>query len=199
MIARSLASLAVAAAVLAAVLPRVVAAGTADEAKKPASVLDFKVQDIDGKVVDLAKFKGEVLLIVNTASQCGNTPQYAGLEAMYGKYKGQGFSVLAFPANEFGHQEPGSNLEIRQFCSAQFNVTFPLFAKIVVKGPGIHPLYQFLTSPESDPKFAGEIGWNFDKFLVDRKGEVIARFKAGEKPESPALVKAVEAALAGAK
>ena len=198
MIARSLASLAVAAAVLAAVLPRAGASGPADD-RKPASVLDFKVQDMDGKAVDLAKFKGEVLLIVNTASQCGNTPQYAGLEAMYGKYKGQGFSVLAFPANEFGLQEPGSNQEIRQFCTARYNVTFPLFAKIVVKGQGIHPLYQFLTSPETDPKFAGEIGWNFDKFLVNRKGEVIARFKAGEKPESPALVKAVEAALAEAK
>jgi len=199
MIARTLASLAVAAAVLAAVLPRAVASGPAEDTKKPASVFDFKVEDIDGKAVDLARFKGEVLLIVNTASQCGNTPQYAGLEAMYGKYKGQGFSVLAFPANEFGHQEPGSNAEIRQFCTARFSVTFPLFAKIVVKGPGIHPLYQFLTSSETNPKFAGEIGWNFDKFLVNRKGDVIARFKAGEKPESPALVKAVEAALAEAK
>lgn len=193
---RTLAPLA-AAAMLAAVLPR--AATAADGPPKPASVLDFKVPDIEGKPVDLANFKGQVLLIVNTASQCGNTPQYAGLEALYEKYRGQGFAVLAFPANEFGHQEPGSNGEIRQFCTSRYNVSFPLFSKIVVKGPGIHPLYQFLTGPETNPKFAGDIGWNFDKFLVDRKGQVVARFKAGVKPESADVVKAVEAALAGAK
>lgn len=192
MIVRTLVTLA-AAAVMAS------PSSSADGPSKPASVLDFKLDDIEGKAVELASFKGRVLLLVNTASQCGNTPQYAGLEALFQKYSGQGFAVLAFPANEFGHQEPGSNAEIRQFCSSHYNVTFPLFSKIVVKGPGIHPLYQFLTSRETNPKFAGEIGWNFDKFLVDRKGQVVARFKAGEKPESDAVVKAVEAALSAPK
>jgi glutathione peroxidase len=172
---------------------------SAADAKKPASVLEFKVQDIDGKAVDLAKFKGEVLLIVNTASKCGYTPQYQGLEAVYEKYKRQGFSVLAFPANEFGYQEPGSDAEIKQFCSAKFSVTFPLFSKIVVKGEGTHPLYQFLTSKETDPNFAGDIPWNFAKFLVNRKGEVIARFAPDDKPEGGKVTKAIEAALAGSK
>jgi glutathione peroxidase len=179
-------------------LSRAVPAGAADE-KKPSSVLDFKVQDIDGKAVDLSKYKGEVLLVVNTASKCGYTPQYKGLEEVYGKYKGQGFEVLAFPANEFGQQEPGANPEIKQFCTANYNVTFPLFSKIVVKGPGIHPLYQFLTSQDTDPKFAGDIPWNFAKFLVNRKGEVIARFAPGDKPESEKVTRAIEAALTESK
>src|SRR4051794_38803828 len=174
-------------------------AAPAADAKKPASVLDFKVQDIDGKPVDLSKFRGDVLLIVNTASQCGYTPQYKGLEEVYEKYKGQGFEVLAFPANEFGHQEPGSDSEIKSFCSSKYHVSFPLFSKIVVKGNGIHPVYQFLTSPETDPKFAGPIKWNFAKFLVNRKGEVIARFEPGDEPESEKVTGAIEAALAQPK
>jgi glutathione peroxidase len=179
-------------AALAVIVPRMV---SADDAKKPASVLEFKVQDIDGKAVDLSKFKGDVLLIVNTASQCGYTPQYQALEAIYEKYKGRGFEVLAFPANEFGHQEPGADAEIKSFCTSKFHVTFPLFAKIVVKGKGIHPLYQFLTSPETDPRFAGPIPWNFAKFLVNRKGEVIARFQPDDEPESEKVTRAIEAAL----
>ena len=165
--------------------------------KKPSSVLEFKVRDIDGKTVDLAKYKGEVLLIVNTASQCGYTPQYNNLEAAYEKYKAQGFEVLAFPANEFGHQEPGSDAEIKRFCTAdKYQVTFPIFSKIVVKGEGIHPMYQFLTAKETDPKFAGDIPWNFAKFLVNRKGEVIARFAPGDKPDGDKVAKAIETALA---
>jgi glutathione peroxidase len=167
-----------------------------EPAKKPTSVLAFQVQDIDGKTVDLSKYKGEVLLIVNTASQCGYTPQYEGLERIYEKFKDRGFEVLAFPANEFGHQEPGTNPEIKSFCSSKYNVTFPLFSKIVVKGNGIHPLYQFLTSRETDPKFHGAIPWNFAKFLVNRKGEVIARFEPGDEPESAKVAKAIETALA---
>lgn len=170
-----------------------------DAAKKPTSVLGFKVQDIDGKEVDLSKYQGKVLLIVNTASQCGYTPQYQGLEAIYQKYKDQGFEVLAFPANEFGRQEPGTNSEIKTFCSSTYHTTFPLFSKIVVKGNGIHPLYQFLTSKETDPKFGGDIPWNFAKFLVNRKGEVIARFEPKDKPESETVTKAVEGALAQPK
>lgn len=178
-------------------LAQAVPAGESD--KKPNSSLDFQVQDIDGKPVDLTKYKGEVVLIVNTASQCGLTPQYKGLEAIYEKYKKQGFEVLAFPANNFGKQEPGTNSEIKTFCSSKYNVSFPLFSKIEVKGEGIHPLYQFLTGKESNGKYAGIIKWNFTKFLVNRKGEVIARFEPEVTPESNNVIKAIETALAEAK
>ena len=166
---------------------------------KASTVLDFKMKDIDGKEVDLAKYKGDVLLIVNTASFCGNTPQYAGLEKLHQTYKAKGFTVLAFPANEFGKQEPGSNQEIKEFCSTKYHVSFPVFSKIVVKGDGIDPLYSFLTSKDSNPKFGGDVTWNFAKFLVNRKGEVIGRFDPREKPESPKVVSAIEAALAESK
>jgi len=171
-------------------------ASTRAEEKAPASVLDFHVKDIDGNDVELAKYRGKVLLLVNTASQCGLTPQYEGLESLYEKYKAQGLEVLAFPANEFGMQEPGTNEQIKTFCSTKYNVSFPLFSKIVVKGEGIHPLYQFLTSESTNPGHAGEIGWNFAKFLVNRKGEVVARFDPKVKPESPEVQAAVEKALA---
>jgi len=169
----------------------------ADPAKNAASVLDFHVKDIEGKDVDLASYKGKVLLIVNTASQCGLTPQYKDLEAIYEKYKGQGLEILAFPANEFGGQEPGSNEEIKEFCSTKYKVSFPLFSKVVVKGKGIEPLFDFLTSDATNPKFAGPIKWNFNKFLVNRKGEVIARFepKKDEHWSAP-VVAAIEKALA---
>ena len=167
----------------------------ADE-KRPTSVLDFTMKNIDGANVALSQYHGKVLLIVNTASQCGLTPQYKGLEALYEKYKGQGLEVLAFPANEFGAQEPGTNEQIKEFCSTQYNVSFPVFSKIVVKGEKIHPLYSFLTSEATDPSHAGEIQWNFAKFLVDRKGEVVARFDPKTTPEAEELVKAVEKALA---
>jgi glutathione peroxidase len=163
--------------------------------EKPASVLDIRVKDIDGQDVNLSQYKGQVLLIVNTASQCGYTPQYQGLEALHEKYQAKGFEVLAFPANEFGRQEPGTDQEIKAFCKTRYDVSFPLFSKIVVKGEGIHPLYQFLTSPESDSKFAGEIPWNFTKFLVGRNGQVIARFAPKDEPESPKVTTAIEAAL----
>jgi glutathione peroxidase len=175
-------------------VPRAVPAE--EPARKPASVLDFQVKDIDGNPVNLSKYQGEVLLIVNTASQCGYTPQYQGLEALYEKYKSQGFEVLAYPANEFGHQEPGTDPEIKSFCSSKYHVTFPLFSKIVVKGKGIHPLYRFLTGAETDPDFAGPIPWNFTKFLVNRKGQVIARFQPDDEPESEKVTRAIEAALA---
>jgi glutathione peroxidase len=167
----------------------------ADSDKKPGSVLDFHVKDIDGKPVDLSVYQGKVLLVVNTASQCGLTPQYKELESIYEKYKGEGFEVLAFPANEFGSQEPGSNDEIKEFCSSKYKVSFPLFSKIVVKGKGIHPLYSFLTSKATNPKFAGEIPWNFTKFLVNRKGEVIARFEPRAEPSAVRVTGAIENAL----
>jgi glutathione peroxidase len=171
-------------------------ASAQDSAKKASSVLDFTMKDIDGKEVPLSKFQGKVLLIVNTASQCGFTPQYKGLQETFQKYKDQGFEVLAFPANEFGAQEPGTDGQIKEFCSTKYKVSFPLFSKIVVKGEGIHPLYEFLTSKTTDPKFAGPIRWNFAKFLVNRKGEVIGRFQPDVKPESAELTSAIEKALA---
>ncbi len=164
-------------------------------AGKETSVLNFKVKDIDGHDVDLARYKGKVLLVVNVASQCGLTPQYKDLEALYEKYKGEGFEILGFPANEFGAQEPGSNAEIKEFCTSKYKVSFPMFSKIVVKGEGIHPLYHFLTSKETNPKYAGEIPWNFTKFLVNRKGEVIARFQPREKPNTEAVIAAIEKAI----
>ena len=187
-------ALAISAILLVSIPWAMVSAQTA--AKKPISVLDFTMKDIDGKDVPLAKFQGKVLLIVNTASQCGYTPQYKGLQEIYQKYKDQGFEILAFPANEFGAQEPGTDDQIKQFCSSNYKVSFPLFSKIVVKGKGIHPLYEFLTSEATDPKHAGPIPWNFAKFLVNRKGEVVSRFQPGVKPESPELSSAIEQALA---
>jgi glutathione peroxidase len=182
-------------AILLVSMPRaMVLAQTA--AKKPTSIFDFTMKDIDGKDVPLAKFHGKVLLIVNTASQCGNTPQYKGLEEIYKKYKDHGFEILAFPANEFGCQEPGTDEQIKQFCASNYNVSFPLFSKIVVKGKRIHPLYGFLTSEATNPKYAGDITWNFAKFLVNRKGEVVARYQPDIKPESSELYSAIEKALA---
>ncbi len=159
---------------------------------KVKSVLDFTMTDIDGKDVRLNKYKGKVLLVVNTASKCGYTPQYEGLQAIYSKYKDQGFYVLGFPANNFGTQEPGSEKEIKEFCESKYKVTFPMFAKISVKGEDQDPLYKFLTSKETNPQFAGDISWNFNKFLVNKNGEVVARFSSKDTPESPAVKEAIE-------
>jgi glutathione peroxidase len=159
---------------------------------KNKSVLDFKMKDIDGKDVKLKKYKGDVFLIVNTASKCGYTPQYEGLQAIYTKYQSQGFEVLGFPANNFGGQEPGTETEIKEFCESKYKVTFPMFAKISVKGEDQHPLYNFLTAKETNPKFAGDISWNFNKFLVNRKGEVVARFSSKDKPDGDAVTQAIE-------
>lgn len=163
---------------------------------KSNSVLDFKMRDIDGNDVKLKKYKGNVLLVVNTASKCGYTPQYEGLQATFDKYKSRGFYVLGFPANNFGGQEPGTEAEIKEFCTTKYKVTFPMFAKISVKGDDQDPLYKFLTSKETNPDFAGDITWNFNKFLVDRKGKVVARFSTKDKPESEAITAAIEKYLA---
>ena len=163
--------------------------------KTPKSVLDFKVKDIDGKDVDLGAFKGKTLLVVNVASQCGLTEkQYGSLGKLHEKYKESGFEILAFPANDFGKQEPGSDLEIKEFCSAK-KVAFKLFSKISVKGDDIHPLYKFLTAKETNPKFAGDIRWNFDKFLVSPKGEVVARFEPKADPLAKDVTEAIDKAL----
>jgi glutathione peroxidase len=157
------------------------------------SVYDFTLNDIDGKPVTLNQFKGKVLLLVNTASFCGNTPQYADMETMYEQYRAKGFEILAFPANNFGKQEPGTNEEIKSFCYTKYSLTFPLFSKISVKGEDQHPLYRYLT--EKSP-FPGEVEWNFQKYLVDRKGNVVARYHHRTKPLSDDIVRDVERELA---
>lgn len=164
-----------------------------EDTKMPA--LKFKMKDIDGKEQDLTKYYGNVVLVVNVASYCGFTPQYKGLEAMYRKYKKKGFVVLGIPANEFGKQEPGTDSEIKDFCSKKFDVSFPMFSKVVVKGEGICPLYKYLTSKDSGHAFGGEIPWNFNKFLIDRTGHVVGRFEHRVAPDAPQLVEAVEKEL----
>ena len=166
------------------------------QAANPKSVLDFTARDIDGKDVKLKKYKGNVLLVVNVASKCGYTPQYEGLQATYSKFKDKGFYVLGFPANNFGKQEPGTETEIKEFCTSKYGVTFPMFAKISVLGDDIDPLYKFLTDKETNPSFAGEITWNFNKFLIDRKGNVVARFTSKDKPESEKVTAEIEKYLA---
>jgi glutathione peroxidase len=163
---------------------------------KMAGVLSFKMKTIDGKDTDLSEYKGKVVMFVNVASKCGLTPQYKGLQALYAKYKDKGLVIIGVPANDFGKQEPGTDDEIAQFCSSKYEVTFPMMSKVVVKGKDQCPLYTFLTSKETDPKFAGEITWNFEKFLVSRKGEIVNRFAPRITPESPEIVNAIEAELA---
>jgi len=159
------------------------------------TIHEFTLNSIDGQPAPLAQFKGKVVLIVNVASRCGFTPQYAGLEALYEKYKDRGFVVLGFPANNFLWQEPGTNAEIKTFCSTKYHVTFPMFAKVSVKGSGKTPLYQFLTDKKANPSTGGEIRWNFTKFLADRNGKVIARFGSAVAPESAEMINTIEAAL----
>jgi glutathione peroxidase len=159
------------------------------------SALDFTMKSIDGDDVKLDSYRGKVLLLVNVASKCGYTPQYRGLESVYKKYKEQGLVIMGFPANNFLWQEPGTNEEIKTFCTTKYNVTFPMFAKISVKGDKIHPLYIFLTSKQTNPEFGGAVSWNFNKFLVDRAGKVVARFSSDDEPESEKVVQAIEQAL----
>jgi glutathione peroxidase len=160
------------------------------------SVLDFTVKDISGSEVSLRKFEGQVLLVVNVASKCGLTPQYEGLQNLYDRYRDRGFQILGFPANDFLWQEPGSDSEIRQFCETKYSVSFPMFSKISVRGKGMHPLYEYLTGPDTNPRFAGKIGWNFAKFLLDRNGSIVARFEPKTEPMAPEVIEAVEKALA---
>jgi len=162
-----------------------------------AFVLGFTVKDIDGNDVDLSKYKGQVVMIVNVASKCGYTPQYAGLEKLYKDRAGKGFVILGFPANDFGEQEPGTNSEIKTFCSSKYNVTFPMFAKISVRGSEQHPLFKKLSSQPKPLGGEGVPGWNFTKFLVDRNGNVVARFDSKVKPDDATLVKRVDELVAG--
>ena len=157
-------------------------------------VYSFTLNSIDGKPAPLADYKGKVVLLVNVASQCGYTPQYSALEAIYEKYKGQGFVILGFPANNFGAQEPGTNEEIKTFCTRKYSVTFPMYSKISVKGADQAPLYSYLTR-ETGTGIAGEIQWNFTKFLVDRDGKVVQRFEPAVTPDSKEVTAAIEKQL----
>ena len=158
------------------------------------SLQEIPIKDIEGKSTSLKAYDGKVLLVVNVASQCGLTPQYQALEALQQKYKDKGFTVLGFPCNQFGGQEPGSNEEIKQFCSTKYNVTFPLFDKLDVNGAKRHPLYVELAGKDSP--FPGDIKWNFGKFLIGRDGKILKRFEPRTTPDSPEVVAALETALA---
>lgn len=164
-------------------------------APKERSMYEFTMKNIDGHDVRLDAYRGKVAMIVNVASKCGLTPQYEGLQALYDRYKDRGFVILGFPANNFMGQEPGTEKEIKEFCNLKYNVSFPMFSKISVKGADQHPFYTYLTNAESDPKFAGDITWNFEKFLADRDGNIVARFSPKTTPEDPELVNTLESVL----
>jgi len=159
------------------------------------NVFDFTLNSIEGQPTPLASYKGKVVLLVNVASRCGFTPQYAALEATYEKYKDRGLVIVGIPANNFGAQEPGSNEEIKKFCSAKYNVKFPMMAKISVKGEDQAPLYQFLTDKSANPRTGGDIQWNFTKFLVGPDGQILARFEPDVTPDAPQVTAAIEKAL----
>jgi glutathione peroxidase len=159
------------------------------------SVYEFTLNSIDGQSAPLSAYKGKVLLLVNVASKCGFTPQYKELEAVYEKYKDQGLVIIGFPANNFMGQEPGTNAEIKEFCSRTYNVSFPMYSKISVLGEDKAPLYQWLTDKTANPSTGGEIKWNFTKFLVSRDGKVLARFETKVKPDAPEVLSAIDAAL----
>jgi glutathione peroxidase len=160
------------------------------------SVYDFPLNTIDGQPTSLAAYKGKVLLVVNVASRCGFTPQYSALESTYEKYKDRGLVIVGVPANNFASQEPGTNEEIKTFCTRKYNVQFPMMSKVSVKGADTTPLYQYLTDTSLNAKTGGEIKWNFTKFLFDRNGNVVARFEPEVTPDSPQVVTAIEKALA---
>ena len=159
------------------------------------SIYDFTMKSIDGQRVSLKSYHGKVVLLVNVASRCGFTPQYAGLEALYEKYKGRGLVIVGVPANNFAAQEPGTNAEIKKFCSTKYDVTFPMMSKVSVLGDDKAPLYQFLTDKSENPQVGGDIKWNFTKFLFDRSGRPVARFEPAVTPDSPQVEAAIEAAL----
>ncbi len=168
---------------------------TPSEPVNAASVYDFMLKDIDGNDVKLDKYKGSVVMIVNTASRCGYTPQYEGLQKIYEKYKDRGFVVLGFPANNFMGQEPGTEKEIKDFCTLKYNVSFPMFSKISVTGSDQHPLYGYLTNKKTNPEFGGDISWNFNKFIIGRDGKIVGRFGSKDKPEDLSVIAAIEQQL----
>jgi glutathione peroxidase len=159
------------------------------------SVYNFTLKSIDGKPTSLKSYHGKVLMLVNVASKCGYTPQYSALESVYEKYKDQGLVIVGIPANNFASQEPGTNAEIKQFCTRKYNVSFPMMEKVSVKGDDQAPLYHFLTDTSTNPQIGGEIKWNFTKFLFDRDGKPVARFEPAVTPDSPQVIAAIESAL----
>jgi glutathione peroxidase len=163
--------------------------------KKVPAALNFTMKGLDGKDVDLSKYQGKVVLVVNVASKCGFTPQYKGLQSLHDRYASEGLVVLGVPANDFGKQEPGTNEEIAKFCDSKYSVKFDMLAKVSVKGDDGCALYKYLTSKETNPKFGGDIKWNFTKFLINRKGEVVARFDPKTDPQSEEVMKAIEVEL----
>jgi glutathione peroxidase len=171
------------------------AEGAKEGSKQVAPVLNFKMKSLAGQDVDLSKYQGKVVVMVNVASKCGYTPQYEGLQKLHRKYADQGLAILGFPANDFGQQEPGSNEEIAGFCRKNYGVEFDMFSKIAVTGDAKAPLYRFLTAEDTNPGHAGEIKWNFEKFLIGRDGKVVAHFRSAVKPESEEMTKAIEAEL----
>ena len=173
----------------------ILCAATAAMAASAGSVYDFTLKSIDHQPVSLSSYHGKALLLVNVASKCGYTPQYAALEKLYETYKDKGLVIVGIPANNFMSQEPGTDAEIKTFCTNKYNVSFPMMSKVSVKGENQAPLYAFLTDKSSDPKFSGEIQWNFTKFLFDRNGKPIARFEPAVTPDSPEVISAVESAL----
>ncbi len=175
----------------------VLAAATPLLAEAPAekSALDHKVKTITGKEVDLNDYKGKVLLVVNVASRCGRTPQYKDLQALHEKYGEKGLKVMGFPCNQFGKQEPGTNAEVLEFCKDRYNVTFDMFSKIDVNGEEAHPFYKHLTSVPAKPKGAGDVGWNFEKFLISKEGKVVGRYSSRTSPSSPLVKAQIEAEL----
>ena len=164
------------------------------DSERTDNIYQYELNSIDGEMVSLEEFSGDVVLVVNTASECGYTGQYDGLQKIFETYSDQGFKVLGFPANNFGGQEPGSDEEIATFCELNYGVTFPLFSKISVKGDDQHPLFDYLTNLEN-PDFTGEVSWNFEKFLIDRNGNLVRRFKSNVDPESETLLTAIQELL----
>jgi glutathione peroxidase len=182
--------------VIALLMSRAYPVPLAAEDRKMPGPLDFKLTDIDGKEFDLARLKGKVVLIVNVASECGYTPQYKGLQELYSKYEKDGLVIVGIPSNDFGRQEPGSNEEIKKFCTTRYKVTFPMMAKAVVRGEGQLPLYKVLI--EATPDDSGriqQVAWNFEKFLIGRDGQVVGRFKSAVAPESEELLRAIRREL----
>jgi glutathione peroxidase len=177
----------------------VVRRGEAGEPPTEKSVYEFTLPDIDGKPKSLKEFSGKVLLVVNVASKCGYTGQYAGLQKLYQTYQARGLEILGFPSNDFLGQEPGTNEEVKQFCTLTYGVSFPMFGKVAVSGNEAHPLYRFLTHPATNPGSSGAITWNFNKFLISRSGKILQRFGTRTPPEDPELQKALEAALAASE
>ena len=169
------------------------------ETNTMSSVYEFSVKRIDGTATSLSDYKGKVMLIVNVASRCGFTGQYAGLQKLYDTYKERGLVILGFPANDFLFQEPGNNKEIAEFCSLKYHVTFPMFEKIVVSGGDMHPLYKFLTEKATNPEFSGRISWNFNKFIIGRDGHILNRFGSKTTPEDKDLIATIEKALEAPK